>query len=77
MSKVREDLDNFYHFAIARLDQAPETPLDELLMYWYDDRDRDAINEAIRRGIADVDAGRCRPADEVMEEIRKKLGLDE
>lgn len=75
MSKAREDLDSFYQFAVDRLDKRPETPIDELLMEWHDDRDRDAINEAIRRGIEDVDAGRCRPAGEVMEEIRKKFGF--
>lgn len=47
----------------------------ELFMRWLDRRERDEINEAIRRGLSDVDAGRYAPADEVMESIRREFGF--
>ena len=75
MSKTREDLESFYQFAIARLNKGSDTPLDELLMQWYDDRDRDAIHEAIRQELEDVEAGRVYPAHEVMEELRREFGI--
>ena len=33
------------------------------------------IHEAIRQGLADIEAGRYRPADEVMDELRAKYNL--
>ena len=44
---------------------------------WADSRDRPAINEAIRCGLADVDAGRHEPADQAMEKIRNEFGFPE
>jgi len=76
MSSIREDLDSFNQFAAERLaGGAPAASLDELFMEWHDRRARDEINQAIRRGLADVDAGRFRPADEAMEAIRAEFGF--
>jgi hypothetical protein len=76
MSSIRDDLDNFNQFAAERLAAGDSAAsLDELFMQWHDRRDRDAIDRAIRRGLADVDAGRFKPADQAMETVRKDFGF--
>jgi hypothetical protein len=78
MATTREELESFYQYAAGRLkDGESEPSLDDLLMEWADSRDRPAINEAIRRGLADVDAGRHEPADQAMEKIRNEFGFPE
>jgi hypothetical protein len=78
MPTTREELESFHEFAARRLkDASSDLSLDDLLMEWADSRDRAAINEAIRRGLADVDAGRHEPADQALEKIRQEFGLPE
>lgn len=76
MAVTQQDLDGFYAFATGRLHTAREDlSFDDLVIEWESLRDRDDINAAIREGLADVEAGRYRSADEVMEGLRKKHGL--
>ena len=76
MATTREELESFQQFASERLAGAGSQPsLDELILEWADDRDRLQINEAIRRGLADVEAGRFEPADVAMEKIRVEFGF--
>lgn len=76
MATTREELESFHKYAAGRLsDHSSEPSLDDLLMEWADCRDRAMINDAIRNGLADIDAGRHKPADQVMEEIRKEFGF--
>jgi hypothetical protein len=78
MATTREELESFRQYAARRLkDGESEPSLDDLLMEWADTRDREAINEAIRRGLTDVDAGRHEPADQAMEKIRSEFGFPE
>lgn len=78
MATTSEELESFHQYAARRLkDAGSELSLDDLLTEWADSRDREAINEAIRRGLADVDAGRHEPADEAMEKIRREFGFPE
>ncbi len=76
MSRVREDLESFHQFAVNRLaERAPVISLTELFAEWYDLRERESVNEAIREGLADVAAGRVVPAREAVQEIRKEFGF--
>ncbi len=53
------------------------TALDEVLatyLEWEAEDYREAV-EGIRRGYADFKAGRTKPADQVLEELRKKYGF--
>jgi hypothetical protein len=78
MANTREELESFHEYAARRLKEGESEPsLDELLMEWADCRDRATIDEAIRRGLADVDAGRHEPADQAMERIRQEFGFPE
>ena len=45
----------------------------ELAQEWDAARQRDEVNAAIREGLADIEAGRTRPAREFMTEVREKL----
>ena len=76
MSTIRDDLNSFNQFAAARL-AAPDSlaSIDELFSEWYDFRDREQINQAIRQGLADVAAGRYQPAEQAMDAIRQEFGL--
>jgi len=76
MSTVREDLERFQHFVDERLARGnDDASLDELFDQWQDLQSRDEINAAIRRGLADVDAGRHQDAFEAMKAIRQELGF--
>ena len=75
MPATLEELDSFREYAAGRLKDGTTASLDELLMEWADRRDRAAINHAIDRGLADVEAGRYEPADQAMEKIRREFGI--
>jgi hypothetical protein len=76
MSSVRDELDSFHQFAALRLASGDPAPsLDDLFLQWCAQRDKDEINQAVRQGLADVEAGRHQPADQVMESLRKEFGF--
>jgi len=76
MPVTLEELESFHQYASGRLKDGTAAPsLDELFMEWADRRDRSTINDAIRRGLADVDAGRYEPAADAMRKIRHEFGL--
>lgn len=76
MATVREELESFHQYAAERLAVSKVEPsLEELLMEWTNRHDRPQINAAIRRGLADVAAGRFEPVDTAMEKIRKEFGI--
>ena len=76
MQITREELDSFHPLAVERIARIPSAAsLDELLMEWQDQRERASIEKAIRRGLADVDAGRYQPAGEAMRDIAREFGL--
>ncbi len=72
----------FRDFLDARLSGAgsPFT-LDEALGLWehenQTDQEREATRESIRRGLADVEAGKVMPAREAIAEIRRRHNLSE
>lgn len=73
MAVTQDQLDDFHRFASAKLDNVgADLSWEELFILWQSERERDEINAAIREGLDDVEAGRVRPADEVMRELRQK-----
>jgi len=71
-----EEMQSFHEYARRRLkDGTPAVSLDELFMEWADRRDRSAINDAIRRGLTDVESGRYEPAADAMEKIRQQFAF--
>jgi len=79
MSITINDINNFHQFAIARIEQSGQNELtiDDLFVEWDSASNREEINRAIRKGIADVDAGRTRPLEEVNERLKAKFKLGE
>jgi len=78
MAVTRQELDSFHRFAAERLDNGDsELTIDDLVIEWDSSRNRDEINAAISEGLADVEAGRHRPAEEVTEELRQKYDIPE
>jgi len=76
MSSIREDLNSFRRFVTERLAGGePTASLDDLFMLWHDSHSRDEINQAIRQGLADVDAGRHKPASESLDSVRSRFGI--
>jgi len=73
MAVTQGELDSFHRFATKRLRKSEEElTIDDLVIEWDSMRNREHINAAIREGLADIDAGRTRPADHVTEELRRK-----
>jgi len=76
MAITVQDLEAFQRFAIERISHlAPDIPLDELAYEWQLSQEREAVNGAIKEGLADIQAGRHKPAREVTDELAKKHGL--
>ncbi len=76
MSTIQQDLENFHQFAIARLAKRPSVEsLDELIVEWRDSQSTDEVNAAIRRGLADIEAGRHEPIEQAVQRIRDRFGF--
>lgn len=76
------DLQAFRHFVDQQLsDGGANLTLDEALDRWVreneSEEEREDTFEAIRQGLADVEAGRVMPAREAIAELRRKHNLAE
>lgn len=74
------DLRAFLEFARAKLEASTEPlTLDDVLSYWdcetQSEEERQETLEAIQRGLDDMYAGRTRPIEEALAELRKKHNL--
>jgi hypothetical protein len=79
MAATREDIDSFHYFAITRLQTGLSTAtIDELLIEWQGQRNRDAVNRALLLGLGDVNAaGRYQSVEESIAGLRRALGMAE
>jgi predicted transcriptional regulator len=79
MSTAFDQLAAFQQFAHQKVDAGEAETLEELFDLWRLEHptpeEQTEIHEAIRQGFADIEAGRYRPADEVMNELRAKYNL--
>ena len=77
MSDTQQLLEEFRQFALGRLSQGQsELELDDLMLQWYDSKESEQINDHIRQGLADMEAGLGKPAGVVSDELRKKFGFE-
>lgn len=80
MAPTKDQLESFYHFANNKIQaNGSEPSLDSIYQLWRlenptPDEQRD-VHNAIQQGIEDIKAGRGRPAEEVMQELREKYGI--
>ena len=70
MAVTRDDIKAFSQFADEKLASDGAESLRDLVAEY---EQRQEVNAAIREGIADIDAGRTRPAGQFMAEVREKL----
>ena len=76
MSITTNEFENFADFGRARLEvEVNDLTLDDLVLEWQSYQDRGEINAAIREGLDDAEAGRHRPADEIMADLRRKHNI--
>lgn len=79
MSTAHDQLDAFQQFAVQKVDAGEAQSLEELFDLWRLEHptpeEQAEIHDAIRQGLADIKAGRYRPADAVMRELRDKYNL--
>ena len=79
MSTASDQLAAFLQFAHQKVDAGEAETLEELFDLWRLEHptpeEHAEVHEAIRQGLADIEAGRYRPADEVMTELRAKYNL--
>jgi Tfp pilus assembly protein PilO len=76
MIDTQQQLEEFRQFALVRLRQLPnQVELDDLLLEWYDSKDSDSIHASIRQGLAEMEAGKGKPAESVSRELRSKFGF--
>lgn len=69
--EVQNDLQSFHRFVEEQLRNAGcRLSPEQALAMW---RERLDTIESVRRGIDDVEAGRTRPADEVLAELREEV----
>jgi predicted transcriptional regulator len=79
MSISSDDLNRFHQFADEKLRTAGAESMDELFDLWRIEHpspeEQAEIDEAIREGLADIAAGRYRPAEDVSRDMRRKYNL--
>jgi len=81
MASTQEQLESFHQFAQQRINVDPEAlSMDELYLMWRtqnpDDVELAESLEALKRGMADAQAGRTRPARDVFSDLADRFGAD-
>ena len=74
MALTREEFAEFTAFAERKLSNGGVESITDLVRSWLDECNAADVDAAIREGLADIDAGRTQPHDELMQEVRQKLG---
>jgi len=67
------DVNDFRDYALARISNGGAESMVELFREWLAKQETEQALEAIREGIADVDAGRTGPYQEFMAEVRDRF----
>lgn len=75
MSVIERDLRDFEQFVLDTSEAESEAlELEDYVCLWRARQEHAATRAAIQEGLDDLDAGRVRPAAEVLAELRKSLG---
>ena len=75
MPLTLNELENFHRFAAGKLENGGVPSLEECLRQWRETQFDEETIASIRRGLAQADAGLCRPLEEVDADIRAQLGF--
>ncbi len=71
------DIDDFREFAIRQLNNGSVTSLSECVGSWEDEREYKQSIAGIRESLEDIAAGRTKPLDQAIEDIRQELGFSQ
>ena len=75
MSVIERDLRDFEQFVLDTSEAESEAlELEDYVCLWRARHEQEATRAAIQEGLDDLDAGRVRPAADVLAELRKCLG---
>jgi hypothetical protein len=76
MTVLQQEIEQFRDFATRVAATGDVESLQEILDLWHaehlSETERTASLESLCRGLADADAGRVRPADDVIEDLRRE-----
>jgi hypothetical protein len=79
MSATLDEIDDFQRFAKQQVQAGADRSLSELFDLWSlenpSPEEQAEVHEAIREGLADIEAGRYRSASVVIQELRAKYNL--
>lgn len=75
MSITQQDVIEFHEYALARVSNGGADSMVELFRDWLAKQEQEDVNEAIREGIADIEAGRTRSFWESQDDFRRERGL--
>lgn len=79
MPTTHDQLAAFQQFAVQKVDAGEAETLEDLFDLWRVEHptaeEQAEVHEAIRQGLADIKAGRGRPAEDVMAELQQKYNL--
>ena len=76
MSVSNKDLNDFHQFALSVRQENASSSVEELVAQWRAKKERAETNEAIRQGHVEIEAGKGRPAAEVMADMKTKFNLE-
>ena len=71
-----EDINSFHKFALSFSSADADMTLEELVAQWRLSKDRDEVNDVIRKGLNEIAAGEGRPENEVFAELKEKFDLN-
>lgn len=69
------EIDEFRDFAIRKVHNGGVASLEACVELWNDEREYAESIAGIRESLEDIAAGRTRPIDESVDEIRRRLGF--
>lgn len=73
MQLTREQIESFHQFALEKLDNGGAESLEECLRLWHEETERGETIAAVKRGEADLEAGRRYTLEEADAEIRRRF----
>jgi len=76
MSLSIQEYEAFDQFARNRIAIHPPKSLDELIETWNEIKETEATIRSVNKGLEDVKAGRVKPAEQAMRDIRARLGWE-
>jgi len=71
------EIDDFREFAVRKLNNGSVASLLECVGFWEDEREYKKSVAGIRESLEDIAAGRTKPLDQAIEEIRQELGFSQ